>query len=104
MPTAVKEQLGFDEQVIEDDDVEKALEERLKRKNSLDAVRKVFDGADTAARAELQKLELPEGGVARVGRFRITHTVSTARSVAFETKSKSRIRIATIEDDAAAAG
>lgn len=56
------EQTAFDEQVIDDPDVEAALEEREKRKSSLQAVRKVYDGAHEAAMAEIAKLELPEGG------------------------------------------
>ncbi len=91
-------QQGFDEQVIEDAEVESALEEREKRKASLSAVRKVYDGAHEAAVAEIAKLELPEGGAARVGRFRITKTAIAARSVTFEAKATSRIRIATVGD------
>lgn len=64
MATQLKsvDQLGMDEQIIEDAEVEAALEEREKRKASLTAVRKVYDGAHEAAVAEISKLELPEGG------------------------------------------
>ena len=55
-------QMAFDEHVIEDAEVEAALEEREKRKASLSAVRKIYDGAHEAAIAEITKLELPEGG------------------------------------------
>lgn len=92
------EQLGMDEQVIDDADVEAALEEREKRKASLQAVRKVYDGAHEAAVAEITKLELPEGGAARVGRFRITRTAIAGRSVTFETKATSRVRIALVDE------
>src|SRR3954454_1595152 len=93
------DQLGFDEQVIEDADVEAALEEREKRKASLQAVRKVYDGAHEAAVAEIAKLELPEGGVARVGRFRLTRAAIPARSVTFDTKASSRLRITLLGDE-----
>ena len=92
-------QMAFDEQLIEDTALESALEERLKRKDSLNAVRKVYDEADEAAQVEIAKLELPEGGAARVGRFRITRSSIPARSVTFETKPSSRVRIAVIGDD-----
>jgi hypothetical protein len=95
------EQLGFDEQTIEDLACERALENRLLKKGSLDAVQKVYDEADEAAKLEIAKLELPEGGAVRVGRFRITRTATAGRAVSFETKPSSRIRIVVIgEDDA----
>lgn len=92
-------QLGFDEQVIEDEEIEQALEDREKRKASLSAVRKVYEGAHEAAIAEITKLELPEGGAARVGRFRITKAAIPARAVSFETKASSRVRIAVVGED-----
>lgn len=93
------DQIAFDEVTIDDPDIEAALEERQKRKDSLDAVRKVYDGANEAAKVEIQKLELPEGGIARVGRFRITRTAIPARVVSFDTKASSRIRIGLVADD-----
>lgn len=95
------EQLAFDEQTIDDAALESALENRLKKKDSLDSVRKVYEAADEVAQAEIAKLELPEGGAVRVGRFRITRAAVAARSVAFETKATSRVRIVLVEDDAA---
>jgi hypothetical protein len=93
-------QLGFDEQVIEDADIEEALEERQRRKASLGAVRKEYDEAHESAVAAIARLELPEGGAARIGRFRVTRSAVAARSVAFETKATSRLRIVLIEEDA----
>lgn len=58
----VSEQMAFDEQIIEDTALERALENRLIKKGSLDAVRKIYDEADEAAQVEIAKLELPEGG------------------------------------------
>lgn len=86
-------QTAMDEQVIDDAEVEAALEEREKRKSSLDAVRKIYDGAHEAAVAEIAKLELPEGGAARVGRFRVTRQEIPAGHREFDTKASSRIRI-----------
>lgn len=93
------DQLGFDEQTVEDPEVEAALEEREKRKASLGAVRKVYDEAHEAALAAVGRLELPEGGAARVGRFRVTRTAVAGRSVTFETKPSSRVRISLLGDE-----
>ena len=54
--------------------------------------------ADSKAKAAIERLELPEGGVARVGRFRITRTAVPARSVSFETEASSRISIGLVEE------
>jgi hypothetical protein len=55
-------QLGFDEQVIEDEEIAAALEDRERKKASLDAVRKIYDGAHEHAMLKISELELPEGG------------------------------------------
>lgn len=91
-------QTGFDEEVIDDPDVESALEEREKHRASMAIVRKIYDGAHELAVAEIAKLELPEGGAARVGRFRITRSAIPARSVTFDTKASSRVRIAVVTE------
>lgn len=55
-------QLALDERVIEDKDVEAALERRETAHDELSEVRKDFQAAHDKALAEIQKLELPEGG------------------------------------------
>src|SRR3990167_1933142 len=104
MPRNAKptDQLAFDEQTVEDPDIESALEERQSRKDSLNAVRKAYDEANELAAAKVAELELPEGGAARIGRFRVTRSAVAARSVSFETKATSRIRISLVESDEAA--
>jgi hypothetical protein len=99
MPRNAKptDQLAFDEQTVEDPDVEAALEERQSRKDSLSAVRKDYEEANELALAKVAELELPEGGAARVGRFRIVRSAVAARSVTFETKATSRVRISLVE-------
>lgn len=91
-------QLGFDEQVIEDAEIEAALEDREKKKSSLDAVRKIFDGANEHAMAKIAELELPEGGAARVGRFRVTRQEIPAGHREFDTKASSRVRISVADE------
>ena len=104
MPRNAKptDQLAFDEQTVQDPDIEAALEERQSRKDSLNAVRKAYDEANELAAAKVAELELPEGGAARIGRFRVTRSAVAARSVSFETKATSRIRISLVETDEAA--
>lgn len=91
---AVEPQTGFDEQVIEDSDLEDALEERQVAKIALSEQRKAFKEAKAAADTEVAKLELPDGHAVRVGRFRITRTAIPGRSVSFETDARSQISIA----------
>lgn len=91
------DQLALDEQVIEDHDIEAALEARQSAKDERSAAQAAFKVAHNKASAELTKLELPVGGAARVGRFRITRTEVAARSVAFETEASDRVQIALIE-------
>lgn len=100
--TQTEDQLGFDEQTIDDPAIEAALEERLKRKNSYDAVRKTYEAANEIATAKIAELELPEGGAVRVGRFRITRQEIPAGHREFDTKASSRIRISLAEKGAAA--
>lgn len=101
--TKTEDQLGMDEHVIDDPSIESALEEREKRKNSLNAVRKNYDAAHTIASAKISELELPEGGAVRVGRFRITRQEVAAGHREFDTKASSRVRISLVKEGAIAA-
>jgi hypothetical protein len=92
-------QLALDEQPIEDTELEAALEERLRRQTIASETRKAFDEAHEAANAEIAKLELPEGGAVRCGRFRIARTSVAARHVAFDAKATSRVRISLIGEE-----
>ena len=94
-------QLGMDEEIVEDEALEAALEAREKRKASAGAVQKLYQAADELAKAELTRLELEDGDVARVGRFRITKSAIPGRSVTFETKPSSRLRIGLVGEDGA---
>ena len=93
------DQLAMDETTIEDPALQAALEERETRKDALSVVRKAYDEANTVALGEVEKLELPEGAVARVGRFRISRTSVPAGHREFDTKASSRISIRVAEDE-----
>lgn len=92
-------QVGMDEVTIDDPIVEKALEARLRAKLALDPVRLAYKEADEAAKDTIKRLELPDGGACRVGRFRVTSSVVAGRSVAFETSARRQVRIGLVKED-----
>ena len=99
MTTRAVDQLALDEHRIDDLALEQALERRLARRLELAEARKSAEQADAEADVEIEKLELPDEGAVRCGRFRLTRTTMPARSVSFETASKSRVRISLIGDE-----
>lgn len=99
MPARPVSQLGIDERRFDDAVVENALELRQKERESLSAARMRFEEAHKSAEAALERLELPTGAVARVGRFRIERRHIPPRSVAFESKATDRIRITVPSED-----
>ena len=88
-------QLGFDETVVEDNELEEALEERQRMRVLSGEHRKAYDEANEAANVEIAKQELPDGKAIRVGRF----SAVSARSVAFEAKPTTRVRITVVGED-----
>lgn len=101
MTTETVDQLGMDEIVIEDSEAEAALEERQQLKERLSDVRKEYKTADDEARFAVARHddELPEGGVVRIGRFRVSKKVRKGRTVSFETEDKVNITIAKADDE-----
>lgn len=92
---AVKQddQTAIDERVFDSNELEKALEEREKRNNSLKAVRTTFKEADEKVKTMLHEFQLAVGEVGRCGRFRIEHKAIAPREVAWETPATSRLTI-----------
>lgn len=99
MPSRMQAQLALDEHVIDDADLEDALEERWRLRLVANEHRQAFEEASEATDVEIAKLELPDGGAVRCGRFRITRTARPGRSVSFETKASSRVRITLLEEE-----
>lgn len=99
MPARPVGQLGLDEETVDDKVVEKALEERQRAKEALDPYQREYREAHDAAKDAIKRLELPDGGAVRVGRFRVTKTFRPARSVTFETGSRSDVRIGLADDE-----
>lgn len=95
--TVTRDQLALDETLITDPTLESALEERQAAKIEKGRATKVYKEAHAAAAAEIEKQELPDGRAIRVGRFRITRSTVSARSVAFETSPTSRVSITALD-------
>ena len=100
MPTRAtrQDQYGLDEEPVDDPELERALEDREKRKASKAAVTAEYKEADTAARALIDALEVDPDEIIRVGRFRITRSVVAARHVSFDTEPAKRLSIAVVDD------
>jgi len=85
-------QTSLEETVVEDADLESALERREKAKERAAAARKTFTEADDAAKALAREHTLDDGPI-RVGRFVLTERHLAGRSVAFDTEPTTRISI-----------
>jgi hypothetical protein len=91
-------QLGMDERIVEDEEVEAALEERENRRNSYRELQRRYAEADTKAKGLVEALGLAPGEVIRIGRFRIEKRAIAGKSVTFETKPTSRISVKADEE------
>lgn len=89
-------QIELGEQIIENAELEQALEARETAREAVAAARKIYDEADTAAKAAIAELDLD--GPARCGRFVIRELDVAARSVAFETEPGTRLSISVVDD------
>lgn len=101
MPAAFRRQpqLSMDETVIDDPHIAAALEARQDKKDELNALRKEYDEVNDKALAAVERLELPEGRVVRVGRFRIARQSVAAGHVEFDKKASSRLQITLLGQD-----
>lgn len=93
MKAKADDQLELDAEVVDDPELERALEDREKRKASKSAVTAEYREADEAARALINRLDVDANTIIRCGRFRITRTVVAARTVSFETEPAQRLTI-----------
>ena len=93
------DQLALDETVVEDEVVEHALLHRQDRKAAMGQLRKEYQAAHEAAKVAIERLELPDGGAVRVGKFRIQRIERGPRSVAFETQPTTQLKIDYVGED-----
>jgi len=87
----------MDEEVLTDPELEAILERRLRARDDVAEVRKVYAGADTEAKAAIEKLELEEGHPVRVGRFRVERVAVAGRHVEFDAEATSRLKIGLVD-------
>lgn len=97
---AVKDapQTSIYETTIEDEQLERELEQRQTLREKASTAQALFKEADEKAKARIQTLDFGTGAPVRVGRFVLTRTVRAARSVSFETDTKVTTKITTIDD------
>lgn len=98
MATRAQSQLAMDETTIEDPQLEASLEAREKAKASKARASLAFKEKDEQAKAQLEEHGLDPDTPLRVGRFRVTKTVTEGRSVSFDTSGSSRVNISTPDD------
>jgi hypothetical protein len=90
--TALQPQTTIDERVVQNDELEQALEQRQTLKVKAGEARKAYTEADEQAKALARELDLADGPV-RVGRFVLTEHDVPGRSVAFDTDPSTRLTI-----------
>jgi hypothetical protein len=78
---------------VENASLEAQLEQREAAKSDLGAARLVYDEQHGAVKAALEGLNLATGEQVRIGRFTIERRRVAAKSVSFETKSTTRLKI-----------
>jgi hypothetical protein len=91
------DQLAFDEKVIDDPDLEEALEDREKVKSQRSALNAKFKEKHEQAVELIDELDITEDTVIRCGRFRVSKSPVAPRSVEFTTNPTERLTISTVE-------
>jgi hypothetical protein len=91
------DQLAFDEKVIEDPELEEALEDREKVKSQRSALNAKFKQKHEHAVEMIDELDITEDTVVRCGRFRLSKSHVDSRSVEFTTSPTERLTISTVE-------
>jgi hypothetical protein len=92
-------QTSLYEREVENEQLERALEEREKLKARVAKARKSYAEADEWAKGLLGEVQLGDGATVRVGRFLLTRRAVAARSVAFETQPASRLTISLLPEE-----
>lgn len=88
------EQLGIDEKVIQDPDIEQALEARQRAKDERAEKNLAVKNATEKVKSLIARLEMPDPSdeaspcVVRVGRFRITKRFVKGKTVSFATEDR----------------
>jgi hypothetical protein len=97
--TEVDPQTSLYEVTVEDDELEKLLEQRQDAKEAATVARTHYNTADDAVKAKLSTLDLGDGAPVRVGRFVVARRPVKGRAVSFETGDTTRLTISLLPDD-----
>lgn len=91
-------QTALDEKPIDSPELEALIDKREERKATKKEATAAFKEMDDAVKARIAEFDLPEGEVARCGKYRIEKRPTKGRSVSFETAPSSRLTISLFED------
>lgn len=91
------EQLAFDERIVEDKELEAALEKHLRAKDDRAEINLRVKNARATVDGELARHPLEVDETIRVGRFRITKSRKGGGHVEFDTAPSESIRIGLVE-------
>lgn len=99
---AVKEQaqIGLEDEVLNDADLQDLLERRQKAKEKTAKVRADYAELNEQAKGRVLEMEL-DGRTVRCGRFLLGVTTSEVQAVSFERRGGRRASIRLVKDDAA---
>lgn len=89
----VSGQIGMDEQILEDADLEQLLEARQAIRLDQADDRKRYAEANARVQTALASVPIPDDGAVRVGRFRISRRHIAGHAVAFETQPRDQLTI-----------
>jgi hypothetical protein len=95
MATQLKEQIGMEDVIVNDSELEGLLEKRQSLKESVSTYRKT----DKEAKEKIAAVENQTPTPFRVGRFLISRRSTPGRTVEFEVGEGSRISIKVIGED-----
>ncbi len=93
MAIATKAQASFDEEMIENADLEALLEQREKLKDEAGQTRKDYIKKDEEAKGIVHGLDITDGDVKRCGRFLLSVEEVKAGHRSFATKAKTKVSI-----------
>jgi hypothetical protein len=99
MAVSQKEQLGIDERVLDDPELERALEEREKAKAGKNEAARTFNTKDEVVKNRLEELDIEVDEPVRIGRYVCSRTKVAAKSVAFDTAETTRLAITPKDPD-----
>jgi RNA-binding protein YhbY len=92
-------QTSLYEDVVVNEQLEQALEDREKLKARAAKARKNYGEANELAKALAAEIQLENGRAVRVGRFVLTRRSVGGRTVQFETQPSSRVTISLLPED-----